>query len=250
MKKRLVAGNWKMNLVIEQARLLSGNIVRNFNNADIVDVVLIPPFTSLCAVSKELEGTEIQLGAQNVSWKDSGEYTGEISAPMLRDIGCDWVLVGHSERRHVMGETNATIGKKLEACFRAGLKAVLCVGETNEERLNAQTKEIVETQLRSALDGLAISDPQHLTIAYEPVWAIGTGNLPSIDGIKEIHSFIRHILSEIGLTESKDIRILYGGSVNVGNIKQLLVPVEVNGVLVGGASLNADSFIEIINSSG
>lgn len=239
-----------MNLVIEQARLLSGNVARNFDKGDIVDVVLIPPFTSLCAVSKELEGTDIQLGAQNVSWEDSGEYTGEISASMLRDIGCDWVLVGHSERRHAMGETNAMIGKKIEACFRAGLKAVLCVGETNEERLNGRTKEILETQLRFALEGHAIPDHQHLTIAYEPVWAIGTGNLPSSDGIEQIHSFIRHILSDIGLADSQDIRILYGGSVNVGNIKQLLVPVEVNGVLVGGASLNADSFIEIINSSG
>lgn len=239
-----------MNLVIEQARLLSGNIVGSFNQGDIVDVVLIPPFTSLCAVSKELEGTDIQLGAQNVSWEDSGEYTGEISAPMLRDIGCDWVLVGHSERRHVMSETNATIEKKLEACFRAGLKAVLCVGETNEERLNGQTKKIVETQLRSALEGLTILDPQHLVIAYEPVWAIGTGNIPSSDAIEQIHSFIRHILSDIALADPQDIRILYGGSVNVGNIKQLLLPAEVNGVLVGGASLNADSFIEIINSAG
>ncbi len=263
MNKKLVVGNWKMNSLRGQARQLSSSIVdllgKDYN---VCQVVLSPPYTAFDAVRDCLAGSKIDLGAQNVFGKSSGAFTGEISPQMLVDAGCRWVILGHSERRHILGETNEQINEKLLLSISCGLKAILCVGETKTQRETAvkeggnaseRRKRLftpIKIQIETALRSLDMEQASNLVVAYEPVWAIGTGENATSVEIAEIHRYIRELLVERFSESGSNIEIIYGGSVSVGNIKDIMSVKEVNGVLVGGASLSADSFFRIIKSVG
>ncbi len=250
MSKRLIVGNWKMNLLRKEARLLAKRIVDELAALPAqVDVVLAPPFTNLDVVYEEIRGRAIELGAQNVCWAESGEFTGEISPGMLLDAGCKWVIVGHSERRKYFGETDAMVRDKVGACLSAGLTPILCVGETWKERQEGRTEEVITSQLRSALRGLSITNPRTLVIAYEPVWAIGSGKTPKPEEIGFVNDLIRDIIRDIGVNSGGEVRLLYGGSVSEYNIEYLL-SAEIEGALVGGASLRAEAFVKIVGASG
>jgi triosephosphate isomerase len=245
--KPFVGANWKMNgshkMGIEYITALNeGNI--NYFGAD---VVLFPPFTLLAALASAADKAGIDLGAQDLFWEADGAFTGEISASMLKEAGCVWFLAGHSERRHVIGETDGIIRKKLEAGLNAGLSGILCVGELLEQREAGRTEEIVRGQIEYALKGLEIANPGNLVIAYEPVWAIGTGVNATPEEAQRVHSLIREWVTEIvGMEFATDLRIIYGGSVNPSNAAAVLGGKNVNGALVGGASLKAESFIGIV----
>ncbi len=263
MDKRLVVGNWKMNLLREEALELSGAIVSLLGeDYDACRVVLVPPYTVLDVVKKAISGSNIDLGAQNVFGRISGAFTGEISPPMLLDAGCNWVIVGHSERRHILGETDEQVREKLLLSISCGLKPILCVGETEAQREEAicgsedisARKELlflpIKTQIENALHNLDEERTSDIVIAYEPVWAIGTGKNATSSEIAEIHGYIRELLTEVFPRLGNSVKILYGGSVKTGNIEEIMSVDEVDGVLVGGASLSADSFLRIIKSVG
>lgn len=249
MRKPLAAGNWKMNLVREEAaglvrELLSRIEPEAFEKAE---TALFPAFPLLPAVAPLLEGTAIRLGAQNVAWEEKGAFTGEVSAPMLRDAGCEMVIVGHSERRHVLGETDEMIRKRLHRALGSGLRPILCVGETLEERRAEKAFEVVHRQLAAAFEGLDASAAARTVVAYEPVWAIGTGENATPDQAQEMHAKIRQDLSGFaGSGNGASFRILYGGSVKPDNIRELMAAPDVDGVLVGGASLKAEAFARIV----
>jgi len=263
MDKKLVVGNWKMNLLREEALELSGAIVSLLGeDYDACHVVLVPPYTVLGAVGRRISGSNIDLGAQNVFGRISGAFTGEISAPMLLDAGCNWVIVGHSERRHILGETDEQIREKLLLSISCGLKIILCVGETEIQREEAirgskdissrkeQLFSTTKTQIENALHDLDEERISDIVIAYEPVWAIGTGKNATSSEIAEVHGYIRELLTEMFPRLGDSVKILYGGSVKTGNIEEIMSVDEVDGVLVGGASLSADSFFRIIKSVG
>jgi triosephosphate isomerase len=251
MRKRFIAGNWKMNMLQGEAGELARSMVQDIGNiAERVDVMIAPPYTSLGAVAEVVRDTKIMLGAQNVFWEDKGAFTGEISPGMIADSGCEWAIVGHSERRIVLGETDEMVRKKIDACLRNGLKVVVCVGETLEQRESGETMEVVKRQTDSALSGLDLKDPGSLVIAYEPVWAIGTGKHATPDQAESVHGTLRKITGNIMGGLAGRIRIVYGGSVNEDNIKMLLAEENIDGALVGGASLKADSMAEIIRTAG
>ena len=263
MNKKLVAGNWKMNLLREEAREFSGEIVDLLGeDYDACQVVLVPPYTALDVVGTRISGSNIDLGAQNVFGKISGAFTGEVSAPMLLDAGCKWVILGHSERRLILGETDEQIREKLLLSISCGLKAILCVGETEAQREeaireseDASTRKRllfspIRTQMESALHALDEEQVSDIVIAYEPVWAIGTGKNATSLEIAEIHQYIRELLTEMFPGSGSSVKILYGGSVKTGNIVKIMSVDEVDGVLVGGASLSVDSFLRIIKSVG
>ena len=263
MDKKLVVGNWKMNLLREEAQELSGSIVNLLGeDYDACQVVLVPPYTALDVVRSCILGSNIDLGAQNVFGKIGGAFTGEVSAPMLIDAGCRWVILGHSERRHIIGETDEEISEKVSISISCGLKIILCVGETEAEREEAicrsedalMRKRLlfspIKAQIESALRSLGEEQVSDIVIAYEPVWAIGTGKNATSLEIAEIHQHIRELLTEMFPGPGNNIRILYGGSVKTGNILEIMSVEEVDGVLVGGASLSADSFFRIIKSFG
>ena len=263
MDKKLVVGNWKMNLLREEALELSGAIVSLLGeDYNACQVVLVPPYTVLDVVSRCISGSNIDLGAQNVFGRISGAFTGEISAPMLLDAGCHWAIVGHSERRHILGETDEQIREKLLLSISCGLKIILCVGETEVQREEAicgsedvsTRKELlfspIKVQIENALHDLEEEQISDVVIAYEPVWAIGTGKNATSSEIAEIHGYIRELLTEMFPRSGNSVKILYGGSVKTGNIEEIMSVDEVEGVLVGGASLSADSFFRIIKSVG
>ena len=263
MDKKLVVGNWKMNLLREEALELSGAIVSLLGeDYDACQVVLVPPYTVLDVVGRRISGSNIDLGAQNVFGRISGAFTGEISAPMLLDAGCNWVIIGHSERRHILGETDEQIREKLLLSISCGLKIILCVGETEVQREEAirgsedisSRKELLfsptKTQIENALHDLDEERISDIVIAYEPVWAIGTGKNATSSEIAEVHGYIRELLTEMFPGLGGSVKILYGGSVKTGNIEKIMSVDEVDGVLVGGASLSADSFFRIIKSVG
>ncbi|OPY12811.1 MAG: Bifunctional PGK [Syntrophus sp. PtaB.Bin001] len=211
------------------------------------DVLIAPTFPSLYPVSELLKGTSIRLGAQNLHEAKEGAYTGEVSAAMLCDAGCEYVIIGHSERRTLFGETDAVINKKIIAACGSGLKPIFCIGETLAERESGKTFEVLEKQLKEGLNSLDVNDIRHLVIAYEPVWAIGTGKTATPEQAQEAHAFIRSTVGRIcGADFAAERVILYGGSVNPGNISSLMLQSDINGALVGGASLNVDSFVKII----
>lgn len=263
MDKKLVVGNWKMNLLREEALELSGAIVSLLGeDYDACEVVLVPPYTVLDVVGRGISGSNIDLGAQNVFGRISGAFTGEISAPMLLDAGCHWVIVGHSERRHILGETDEQVSEKLLLSISCGLKVILCVGETEVQREEAirgsedisTRKDLlfspIKVQIENALRNLDEERISDIVIAYEPVWAIGTGKNATSSEIAEIHGYIRELLTEMFPRLGNTVKILYGGSVKTGNIEEIMSVDEVEGVLVGGASLSADSFFRIIKSVG
>ena len=246
----LLVGNWKMHgnrsECVERAR----KIVRGLRKvAGLAEVALAPPYTGLACVKEVLKGSNVRLAAQNCHWEESGAYTGEISPLMLTEIGCDYVILGHSERRHILNENDQMIARKIVAALRVGLRPIVCVGETLAERRAGHTRSVIARQLRFALKATAKAAIQHVEIAYEPVWAIGTGQNATPKQIGQVHTQIRKfLLKSFGAAKGHRIRILYGGSVRPENAEALMSTPEVNGLLVGGASLSPDTFLPIVHS--
>ncbi len=250
MRRQIVAGNWKMNKTAAEAAALVGELRPLVSDVSNVDVVVCPPFTALAAVAPALVGTNIELGAQNMHWEKSGAYTGEVSAEMLLTLGCRYVILGHSERRQYFHETNSEINKKVKAALAAGLTPILCVGETLEEREDGQTKTIVKEHVTGGLLGLSPDQVGKVVIAYEPVWAIGTGKTATPDQAQAVHAFIRNVLKQISNSAIADtVRIQYGGSMKPENAKELMGKPDIDGGLIGGAALKADSFAAIVKAA-
>ena len=251
MRKKFVAGNWKMNMLGKEAGQLARGVAGGVTGiTDEVDVVLAPPFTALRIVAEAIEGTGIGLGAQDVFWEEKGPYTGEISPVMLVDAGCEWVIIGHSERRNILHETDEMVRKKINAALAEGLKVIVCVGETLEEKEGGKTVTVVDGQVDSALSGLEIRDPSRFVIAYEPIWAIGTGQNATPDEAEFVHATIREIAGKILGGIADRMRIVYGGSVTEDNIAELMAEPDIDGALVGGASLRADAMTSIVLKAG
>ncbi len=252
MRKPFVAGNWKMNTDCRSGVDLAKAVVDGSSGlaGSSVDVAVIPPFVYLSSVGQAISSSGVALGAQDVYFEAKGAFTGEISAAMLKDVGCTYVLCGHSERRHVLGESDELINKKLTASLSGGLLPILCVGELLEERDASRTEQVVERQTRAGLAGLSAEKVSAVTIAYEPVWAIGTGRTATREQAQEVHAFIRKLL--VGMYDvsvAGEMRILYGGSVKADNAEELMGQEDVDGCLVGGASLKADDFVQIIEAA-
>jgi triosephosphate isomerase len=249
-RKPLIAGNWKMYKTGPQAAELASRLKSLVSDIMDVNVMVAPPFTALGVVAGALKGSRIDLGGQDLFWEAEGAYTGEISAPMLRVEGCTYVIIGHSERRQYFGETNATVSRKIRAALHGGLIPVVCIGESEAERESNQTFSVAQKQLEEGLEGLTSDEVQRVTIAYEPVWAIGTGKTASADQAQEVHEFIRRRMEiAYGNSVANVMRILYGGSVKSENIGDLMAMADIDGALVGGASLDADSFAAIVRLS-
>jgi len=247
MIPRLVVGNWKMYGTESEAGALTRNIRKGLKKLRAVEVAVAPPLTSLQTARRAAQGSRIQLAAQNVHWETEGAFTGEVSPRMLREAGCRFVIVGHSERRRLFHESDQMIAQKLLASLREGLKPILCVGETLQERRKGITARVIRRQLRVALKGVANHDIEKTVIAYEPVWAIGTGQYATSEQVSWVHSRIRQILGTLFTGKRIDrVRVLYGGSVRPENAEELAQTPGVDGVLVGGASLKAESFLSII----
>ena len=248
MKRRpLLAGNWKMYTTAPEAQQLAAAVAKAANKVSGRDVMVAPPYTAMAAVSTILSDTGVILGAQNVHWEEQGAFTGEISAPMLKDLGCSMAIVGHSERRHVFGETDFMINRRITGAMQFGLIPVFCIGETLEQREAGQTLKVLEDQVRAGLAGTELADGGQIVVAYEPVWAIGTGKTATESQAQEVHSFIRSLLADIYEKDiAAQIRILYGGSVKPENIDILMQQNDIDGALVGGAALKAEMFERII----
>ena len=247
MRKPIIAGNWKMNKTITEALELVRQLSIELKDVKDVDVVVCPVFTALYSVSHEIEGSDIKLGAQNLFWEEKGAFTGEVSAQMLKDANCEYVIIGHSERRSIFKETNAYVNKKLKAALKAELIPIVCVGERLEERQQNKAFDIISVQIQGALEGLSADDLNKIIIAYEPVWAIGTGQVATPEQAQEVHAFIRKLISDnFGAEVAAKIRIQYGGSVKAENIKTLISQPDIDGALVGGASLSPEQFLGII----
>jgi len=247
MRISLIAGNWKMNTTVSEAIALVKEMRQGLDEIKGVEKVLCPPFVSLVAIKDLIKGTSIKLGAQNLYFEEEGAYTGEISPLMLTEL-CEFVIIGHSERRQYFGETNKIVNKKIRAALKAGLKPILCIGEKLEETKAGRTIELVAEQLRSSLTG--IDYPGGFIIAYEPVWAIGTGLAATGKQANETIGFIRRNISQLyGKEAAQDVRILYGGSVTADNIAEFVRQPEIDGALVGGASLKADEFLSIVRQT-
>jgi triosephosphate isomerase (TIM) len=248
MRKSFIAGNWKMNTTIDQAKELANSLA--LSTTTDVDVAVIPPSVYLSAVSDALHGSNVLLGAQNMHPEQSGAYTGELSGGMLKDVGCHYVLCGHSERRTLFGESSEWVGVKVAAAFDAGLLPILCIGETLEERDAGQVAEVLVHQLDRGLNKLSGHQVSQVTVAYEPVWAIGTGRTASPEQAQDAHRMIRSRLSQaFGADIAESVRIQYGGSVKPHNASDLLSQPDIDGALVGGASLTAESFAAIITAA-
>jgi triosephosphate isomerase len=247
MRTPFVAGNWKMNTVPATARELATQIKQAAENVDFADIAVFPPFVCIASVIESLRGSKIETGAQDMYWEPEGAYTGAISARMIAESSCTRVLIGHSERRSYFGETDEKVVKKTKAALSEGLKPIVCIGETMEQREAGITESILENQIKEGIGG--IENIETLTLAYEPVWAIGTGVTATPDQANKAHKHIRRLVTEIWSDDvSGNIRILYGGSVKPGNARELWERQDIDGFLVGGASLRADSFRDIIGA--
>ncbi len=248
MKRRpIMAGNWKMHMLVAEAEALVKGLIAGLDGTEEVDVVVAPPFPSLYPVGRLLSGTPIALAAQNLHWEASGAYTGEVSAAMLLDVGCKYVIIGHSERRQYFGETDETVNRKVKAALAAGLDPILCVGEVLDEKKAGRTWEVVSRQTRQGLEGVSQSDAERLIIAYEPVWAIGTRETATPEQAQEVHARVRGLIEELyddGIAQG--LRIQYGGSVKPDNVRGLMDQPDVDGALVGGAALKVESFLGIV----
>lgn len=248
MRKPIIAGNWKMYKTVSEAEELVKAVVAKLGNYDEVEVVFCPPFTALAAVKQLIKGTRFGLGAQNLYWKNEGAYTGEISPLMLKEIGCDYCVIGHSERRQYFGETDADVNQKVKAALDAGIKPIICVGESLEEREAGQTESLVRMQTEKALEGIEPSSVSQIVIAYEPIWAIGTGKSSDGPDANRVIGWIRDtVAARYGRDVADAVRIQYGGSVKPNNIQEFMDQPEIDGALVGGASLDPDSFVKIIH---
>lgn len=252
MKKRkaLVAGNWKMYKTPTEATQLARELKEKLKELNGVKVVICPPFSSLGNVKKELTSGKISVGAQNCHWDEEGAYTGEVSAKMLADVGCEYVIIGHSERRNFFRETDEIINMKLKQVLKEGLTPILCLGETWQEREAGNTEKVIEDQLKKGLNGIAKELVLRVVLAYEPVWAIGSGKNATLDQARQAHQFLRKLISDLyGPEIAEQILIIYGGSVSPENARELLQAEEVDGALVGGASLKTDQFIKIVTAA-
>jgi triosephosphate isomerase len=246
-RKPLLAGNWKMHMLTAEAHTLAEGIKKEAGDLTDREVLLAPPYTALLQVADAIRGSDILLAAQNLHWESQGAYTGEVSAAMLRDIGCTHVIIGHSERRQFFGEIDETVAKKTKAAQGAGLVPIVCVGESLAEREAGRTLEVVGGQVRNGLLGQDAAAIRALVVAYEPVWAIGTGKVATPEQAQEVHAFIRRTLADmVGEDAASACRILYGGSVKPDNVDELMRQPDIDGALVGGASLKVDSFVRIV----
>ncbi|MBL9208833.1 MAG: triose-phosphate isomerase [Opitutaceae bacterium] len=249
-RKKLIAGNWKMNKTSADGVALVNDIVAAVGKQADVDVVVCPPFTAVESVGRALEGSEVKLGAQNMHFEASGAFTGEVSAPMLRAIFATHVILGHSERRTLFGETDELVNKKVLAALKNQLKPIFCVGETLGERESGATLKVVQTQVERGLEGVNKDQAASIVVAYEPVWAIGTGKVATTEQAQEVHAYIRGLLTKLfGDAIAQKVRILYGGSMKPANAPELLAQKDIDGGLIGGASLEARSFVELVNAA-
>ncbi len=246
MRVPITAGNWKMYKTVGEASAFAEALLNDSASLAEVELIVCPPFTSLPALSKIFEGTPVVLGAQNMHWETEGAYTGEISARMLKEVGCGYVILGHSERRHIFRETSEEVGKKVETAFGNDLIPILCVGETIEEREQGNTESVVHEQLAKGIEGVDSNNAVKLVIAYEPVWAIGTGKAATPNDASDVIAFIRNLYADrFGKPVSESVRILYGGSVKTNNVYEFVKDESIDGTLVGGASLDPASFLQI-----
>ena len=244
----VIAGNWKMHKTSAEAIALAKELASLVSGAAEREIVVCPPFTALTAVKAALAGTSIKLGAQNLSWEKQGAFTGEVSAPMLKDVGCEYVIIGHSERRQYFAETDENVSRKLKAALAANLIPIVCVGESRSEREAGITSTVVSRQVKLGLSSLTAEDAKAVIIAYEPIWAIGTGLTASTEDANAVCSFIRLTLTGMFGTPTADaVRIQYGGSVKPDNVDELMAASDIDGALVGGASLKATDFARIVN---
>jgi triosephosphate isomerase len=242
-----IAGNWKMNKTVGEALDLVRELKAAISGVKGIEVAVAPPFTVLYAVHKELEGSSIRLAAQNLYWEEKGAFTGEVSPIMLKDVGCHYVIIGHSERRLFFGEKDETVNRRIKAALAQGLKVIFCIGETLKEREEEKTFSVIERQVENGLKGLDDKEIRNIVIAYEPVWAIGTGKTATPEQAEEVHRFIRGKMKKLYSHEvSEEIRIQYGGSVTPENIKGLMNQPDIDGALVGGASLKSEFFSKIV----
>jgi triosephosphate isomerase len=242
-----IAGNWKMNKTVGEALDLVRQLKASISGVEGVEVAVAPPFTALYAVHKELEGSSIRLAAQNLFWEEKGAYTGEVSPPMLKELDCHYVILGHSERRQFFGETDETVNRKMKAALEQDLKVIFCIGETLKEREEGKTFLVIEGQVAGGLKDIGQEEMKRVVVAYEPVWAIGTGRTATPGQAEEVHRFIRQRLEKLyseGIAE--EVRIQYGGSVTPENVKGLMSQKNIDGALVGGASLKSDTFSKIV----
>ncbi len=248
MRKPIIAGNWKLFKTQLEAVDFVNSIKPLVANQQNVEIVIAPVFTALAAAAQAMQGSNIRLAAQDCFWEEGGAFTGEVSPGLLKDVGCSHVIIGHSERRQYFGETDETVNKKTRAAIAQGLVVLLCVGESLAEREAGDTFKVIEGQIKGGLAGISSAELDKLVVAYEPVWAIGTGKTASDEQAQEVHSFIRKLVSELYRQADADkLRILYGGSVKPENAKGLMSQPDIDGALVGGASLKPDSFAGIVN---
>jgi triosephosphate isomerase (TIM) len=246
-RKKFIAGNWKMNTTLDEAVALAKAVVAKMGTVSDVDIAVCPPYISLKAVAEAIQGSTVKLGAQDVHWEAKGAYTGKVSCAMLKSVGVEYVIIGHSEQRTYFHETNETVNKKVKAVLAAGLLPIICVGETLDERKTGKLFSVVETQTKGAFAGISKADALKCTVAYEPVWAIGTGEVATPDQANEMHVFIRKQLASLYDTDTAGaMRIQYGGSMKPDNAKALLALSDVDGGLIGGAALKADDFFGIV----
>lgn len=249
-RKLIIAGNWKMNKTVEESLDLANGLVRELKDVTEVDIAICPPFTALAAVSEAVINSNIRIGAQNMSEQGYGAYTGEIAAGMLKEFSTRYVILGHSERRQYQREQDTLVSIKAKAAHESGLKPIICVGEQLDDRENNHTEEVVGTQVRRSLAGLTAAQMEGTVIAYEPVWAIGTGKTATSAQAQEVHAFIRNLLTDIFDEDTSErVRIQYGGSVKPNNARELMSQQDIDGALVGGASLDVKNFSEIILNS-
>jgi triosephosphate isomerase len=247
MRRPIIAGNWKMFKTQTETRSFFDALIPEIQNVEHCDIVVAPPYTVLTTAVEEADGTRVAISAQNVYWEEQGAFTGEVSVKMVLDAGCTYTIIGHSERRQFFGETDESVEKKTRAAVKGGLSAIVCVGETLQERDRGSASEVVRRQVHGGLGRLTDSDLSHIIVAYEPVWAIGTGRTATPEQATEMHAAIRtHIAELYSPKAADDIRILYGGSVKPDNISELMNQKDIDGALVGGASLDPASFTRII----
>ncbi len=247
-RKPIIAGNWKMNKTSREARELAQKLIPLVAAAKDREIVLGPPFTALQTVGEAIKGTNIALSAQNMHWEDKGAFTGEVSAEMLLDLGCKYVIIGHSERRQYFGETDETVNKKVKQALKKGLLPIMCVGETLAEREAGKLSEVINRQVSGGLKDVGLEDMKKIVIAYEPVWAIGTGKTATPEQAQEVHALIREkVKSLYNASVAEGLRIQYGGSVTPENVSSLMAKPDIDGALVGGASLKPESFAALVN---
>jgi len=250
MRKTLIAGNWKMNNTVAESLKFYAAFQVELKAAGNTEIMIAPPFTALYAFGEAISESEVKLGSQNIFWEDSGAYTAEISGTFLKEVGCEYTIIGHSERRQCFGETNETVNQRLVAALRHDFVPILCVGETLEQREANNAWNVIESQLREGLNGIDVAGARDFVIAYEPVWAIGTGKTASPEQAQEIHGLIRNYLNDAyGAEVGEKLRILYGGSVKPDNSREILGKKDIDGALVGGAALKPKDFADIIHNS-